>query len=383
MSDMQRPDPKLERTISSWLHDEPDPVPEDLADNALFRSQATSQRSTWSARLHQRGVTTTGPLAAGATLVASLIVIAVLVASPLWRTAPDVGTAAPSRIQLDHPATALGSGFGSLWVGDDQRRLLRISPTDGTVEATIELDGVPCGPILPAGRSLWLATCGVGGTTSKATTTRVDPATNTVANVYDDGAGDGFGASAMNGLVWFVSDIEAGRVTAVNADTGAHDRDLPLGQRIRNITAGFGSLWVSPIGQPVVERVDPDTGEILAEIPLSGDAGYLTTGTDSIWVAEPHQWLVGRIDPTTNRVAAEVPAAPDVDHIAIASDGLVWALADELLLAIDPATNEEADREVVPSHRAFDDVTTHVLALDGDNVWFADQTSLERIRPTD
>jgi len=28
-------------------------------------------------------------------------------------------------------------------------------------------------------------------------------------------------------------------------------------------------------------------------------------------------------------------------------------------------------------------VTTHVLALDGDNVWFADKTSLERIRSGD
>ena len=384
MSDMERPDPKLERAISSWLHDEPDPVPEGLADDALMESRKTGQRSTWAARWHQRGGSQVPQgLAMGAPVAAALVVIAVVVGLSMWRTAPDVGTNAPSTIDLDADATSLGSGFGSLWVGDDEGRLLRINPADGSVQATIDLDAVPCGPIAPAGSSLWLATCGVGGSTSRAKTTRVDPATNTVANVYEDGGGDGMGASAMNGLVWFISDVDQGTLTAVNADTGEHIRDLTLGERVRYVTAGFGSLWVSPIGRPAVQRVDPESGEVTAEIPLSGDAGYLTTGTEAIWVAEPHQWLVARIDPVADRVAAELMAAPDVEHIAIAPDGLVWALAGELLFAFDPASNQEADRATVPSHRAFDDVTTHVLALDGDNVWFADKTLLERIRPDD
>ena len=50
-----------------------------------------------------------------------------------------------------------------------------------------------------------------------AKTTRVDPDANVVTNVYDDGAADGFGASAMNGLVWFISDVEQGRVTCRRA----------------------------------------------------------------------------------------------------------------------------------------------------------------------
>ena len=88
-------------------------------------------------------------------------------------------------------------------------------------------------------------------------TTRVDPDANVVANVYDDGAGDGFGASAMNGLIWFISDVDQGRITAVDATTGEHVRDLTVGSPIRHLTAGFGSLWVSPIGRPAVLRVDP------------------------------------------------------------------------------------------------------------------------------
>ena len=45
------------------------------------------------------------------------------------------------------------------------------------------------------------------------------------------GPADGFGASAMNGLVWFVSDVEQGRITAVDAETGEHVRDLDVVSR--------------------------------------------------------------------------------------------------------------------------------------------------------
>jgi hypothetical protein len=386
MSDMNRPDPQLERSVSAWLEDLPDRVPDDLADGALTRSRAVGQRPTWLARWHQGdGFWGGQPLAAVAAVTAAVAVIAVVIGLSIWRTAPDNGATAtaPTTIPLEADATALGSGFGSLWVGDETAHLVRINPADGSVEATIELDGVPCGPIAPASTSLWLATCGVGGTTTNAKTTRVDPATNTVVNVYDDEGGDGVGASAMNGLVWFISDVDAGQITAVDAETGAHVRDLTVDGPIHHLTAGFGSLWVNPIGRPAVLRIDPETGETLAEITLSGDSGYLTTSADAIWVAEPHQWLVARIDPTTDRVAAEIGAAPGADQIVVAPNGRVWAMTDDQLFAFDPATNQEVDRLTVPSHRAFDDIATPVLALDEDRVWFADGNSLERIRPGD
>ena len=398
-NDPDRPDPQVERAVASWLRDEPDRVPDDLVEGAISRSRASSQRLSWAARWHQRGtMQPTQALTAGAALTAA-VVVAVVLGVSMWRTAPDQGTTAPSAVpspdgsasipfdgridttyQLESKATALGSGFGSLWVGDETGRLLRIDPADGSVQATIELDGVACGPIAPAATSLWLATCGASGVIAFAETTRIDPTSNTVANVYDDGAGDGFGASAMNGLIWFVSDVDQGRVTAVDAETGEHVRDLDVGVPIHYLTAGFGSLWVNPIGRPAVLRVDPNSGDVLAEVALSGDSGYLTTSADAIWVAEPHQWLVGRIDPVADQVAAELQAAPGVDHIAVAPDGLVWALADEELLAIDGAEDREVDRLSVPSHVAFDGVATHVLALHEDQVWFADQDSLVRIR---
>lgn len=400
-------DAELERRVSSWLRDEPGRPPEALVDDALARSRAVGQRPAWLARWRDRGRGPAGRLLPAAAAVA--LVLAIVVLGSTWDSIsrqPAVGasarpsgapTGAPSapasrapgqtpfggrieaRIDLDRRPTALGSGFGSLWVADEAGRLLRVDPAEGKVVATIELGGVACGPILPASTALWLATCGPGITTAQAITLRIDPVTNTVSERYADGGGDGVGVSAMNGLVWFISDVQGGRLTAVDADTGAHVRDLTVDAPVRFLTAGFGSLWVSPIGSTTVIRVDPENGTKLAEIGLSGDAGFLATAADSIWVAEPHQWLVGRIDPALDRLAGEAGAAPGVNELLVTGSGLVWVLADEEALAVDRGSSTIVDRFPVPRHVAFDAVATDVLAIHDDSVWFADETALLRL----
>jgi sugar lactone lactonase YvrE len=398
-NDPDRPDPKLERTIASWLSDEPDRVPDDLVEGALSRSRASNQRLSWTARWHQRGtVPASQPVVAGAALTAAVAVVALVLGVSLWRAAPDQGTISPTAvaspdssasvsfdgriertIELDTNTVALGYAFGTLWVGDDTGRLLRIN-NDGSVAASIDLDGVACGPIHGAATSVVLATCGRTGLKEFATTVRIDPERNVVADVYDDGAADGFGATAMRGLIWFISDANQGRLTGVDAVTGEHVRDVTVGGPIRYFVASLGSLWVSRVGRPAVLRVDPESGDVIAEIALSGDAGFLTAGQDTIWVAEPHQWLVARLDPVANQLAAEYQAAPGVDQLAIGSNGLVWALTDDQLLAIDPATGEEVDRLTVPTHVASDGVANHVFVVDETGLWFADGSSLVRVR---
>ena len=368
-------DPDLEARLRSWLHAEPDRPSDTLAVTAMSRARETTQRPGWLARLRQPQPSAGRRLgragAAAASLAAAVLVLGVVwqvalnpidngaslsptqLATPTPTASPSGPTGSVSTpfdgrgetmLALERRATALGSGFGSLWVGDEAGRLLRIDPSGARVIATVELGGVPCGPILAAATSVWLATCGDGVTTASAVTVRVDPATNTVVDRYDDGAGDGFGVSAMNGLVWFISDVATGKLTAVDAISGDHVRDLTLGTPIRHLTAGFGSLWVSPIGRPAVLRIDPVTGAELAAVGLSGDAGFLATSGDAIWVTEPHQWIVGRIDPVADRVSAELGASPGVDHLAIAESGPVWALADAEAIAFDPIQNREIDR---------------------------------------
>jgi len=407
----------VEERVRDWLREEPDVPPATLAMTTADRVRRTRQRPRWIAHLRRgwSGGPARRPLQLGGAVAS--VTVALVALGIVWQAA--TGPAAPSpqptasptpsasvaippaaspavspvasappfdgrsvaALLLDQPATSLGTGFGSLWVGDAAGRLIRIDPAGPTVIASIDVGGVPCGPIVAAASSMWLATCGAGVTTADAITIRVDPSTNTVANRYDDAGGDGAGATAMNGLVWFVSNVQDGTLTAVDAVTGEVVRELRIGTPIHRVTAGFGSLWVSPIGRPAVLRLDPLRGTQQAEIALSGDPAFLVTASDAIWLSEPHQWLVGRIDPVVDRVAAEIGASPGVDQLVISETGVVWSLADAEAMAVDPRTNQTIDRFVVPMHRAFDDIGTPVLATLGGVVWFADGTSLLRINP--
>jgi hypothetical protein len=417
---------QLEQRLRSWLDTEPDQPSDTLAASTITRARRSRQRPAWQARLLQGGWGTNmgagprrtlGRLAVGSGTILAAGLVAVLAwrvampptdpgasnrptgvaattepataaasasglstSPPASASVPFDGRAESVRV-LEDPATALGSGFGSLWLGDEAGRLLRIDPGSGSVVATIELGAVPCGPVLPVATSIWLTTCGDGITSAGSETVRVDPETNAIAGTYPGGGGDGIGISAMNGLVWFVSDVQAGTLTAVDAVTGERVRDLSVDAPVRFLTAGFGSLWVSPIGRPAVLRLDPVTGREQAAIALSGDAGYLVTSVDSIWVAEPHQWVVGRIDPALDRLSAEFGAPMGVGSLTVADSGSIWTLGDTGVLAIDPDASPAADQFSVPAHIAFDAVGTHVLALIGSSAWFADRTELLRIDP--
>ena len=404
----------LEQQLRAWLATEPDAPPDTIAAATSRRVRVTRQLPGWAARLRRgRGGGPVRALQLGGA-VASVAVAAVVVAllgqsvtgpaqqtagppassdpsgapggspsaspagTPTASSTPFDGRAVPA-LRLDQRATGLGSGFGSLWLGDAAGQLLRIDPSDMQVIATIELGAIACGPIVAAAGSMWLATCGDGPATDVAVTVRVDPTTNAIADRYADGGGDGAGASALNGLVWFVSDVQQGRLTGVDAVTGQPVRELAVGTPVRHLAAGFGSLWVSALGRPAVLRLDPETGAQQAAVALSGDPAYLITAGDSIWVSEPHQWLVGRIDPVADRVAAEIGASPGVDHLVIGESGVVWSLADAEAMAVDPGTNLTIDRFSVPPHVALDGIATDVLAVIGDTLWYADGLVLLRI----
>jgi len=397
-------DPVLEGRLHAWLDSEPGSPPEALQDAIAAEVRHTRQLPGWAARArqglspHVRTIQLRGSLAWVAIVIVTVALAWSVAAGPAVPSPSPVATApslAPTgsipasprsfggrgvaELELEAPAIGLGAGFGSLWVGDTAGRLLRVDPTGSRVVASIELGGVPCGPIVAAAGSIWLTTCGEGLTPDAATTIRIDPSLNTVVDRYDDPGGDGAGVSAMTGLVWFISNVQEGRLTAVDAVSGVFAAELSVGLPVRHLTAGFGSLWVSPIGQPRVLRLDAATGARLADIPLSGDPAYLLTGSDAIWVAEPHQWLVGRIDPVSDRVAAEIGASPGVDHLVPCESGCIWSLAEAEAMAIDPVTNLTADRFSVPPHVRRDGVATDVLAVLGDTVWFADGLVLVRI----
>ncbi|MEW5989833.1 MAG: hypothetical protein AB1736_00615 [Chloroflexota bacterium] len=296
---------------------------------------------------------------------------------------PPFGDRIARSVPLARSPTALGGAFGSLWLTDDAGQLLRLDPASAEVLASVDLGVLGCGSIREAADSLWLSGCPDGDAVDSRITLIVDPDRTTVVSRLADGGGDGVGASAMRGLVWFVSDVAAGVLSGVDVNTRAKVAEVKVGFGARHVTAGFGSLWVAPIGRNEVLRIDPVDGRVIATVALSGDPSVLLTTADGIWVAEPHQWLLGRVDPATDRVVIELEAAPGVDQLVAAENGWIWSLGDDEALAVDPLVNRIADRFSVPPHAGPDGIARHVLAaLDGD-LWFADRTSLVEIGPVD
>jgi hypothetical protein len=303
-------------------------------------------------------------------------------ASPSPSGPPALVDQATRQLPLDRTPTAVGSAFGSLWVATLDGELLRVEPASGETLATIPLGAAGCGPIQADAFSIWLQTCGSGSTIGPdaASTIRVDPDANAVADRYEDGEPDGVGIGTIRGLVWFISSLTT--LTGVSAESGEPVRTIDVPWPVRHLTAGLGSLWVSPIGEPSVVRIDPESGDELARIPLSGDSGYVAASGDAVWVAEPHQWLLGQIDPVANALAGEYIADPVADQIVFDAGGRVWLLAHDTLMAFDPDTGSELARYAVPAHDTAIGIESMVLAADAAGIWYGAPDALWFI-PTD
>lgn len=399
----REPGGELERDLDRWLADAPDRGPGAIAEAVERRTRGVSQRPGWLARIYapDAGSSLAPLLRAAATLGAVVAGVALGVQAGLLNLGPGPGTSPSASLEpseasdtLDaHTLRSWPSGvtgglgataaFDALWVGGVDG-LARIDPGTGEVIANIPIQQTGCGPVIATARSIWFGTCGSGPSAGPdaRTTLRVDPATNSVADVYDDGAADGVGVANIGGGAWFISDVENGVLTRVDEATGEQTGRIEVGRRLRYLTAGFGSLWVSPIGAGLAEvlRIDPESGEVLATITLSGDAGYLTLGTDAIWAAEPHQWLLARIDPTTDRVSAEWGISPLAEQIVLDDEGKVWVVAGSEVVGIEIGTGREVERFAVPGHTWLE-IETHPLAAGYGHLWWAEGSVLHQLEP--
>jgi hypothetical protein len=386
-------DAELQRQLSALLSEGEERVPADVERQALERAGTTRQRPGWLVRLRQALRGPARPIAGLAFAVGAvaLVVVALVLPAILRPVAPDVGASSDrdtafggrptTRWTLDGPIGALGSVQSDLWVGGLDGALRRFDTTTGHVTMRIDLGAPVSGPIEPVAAALWTGVCAAPcNPGTGVSSVLLDPRSGAVVARFD-GGGDGVGAAALRGVIWFISDVQQGTLQAVDATTGQPVRQLSLGRAVRHLTAGFGSLWVAPIGRPEVLRIDSETGAVLATVGLSGDAGYLAVSSDAVWVSEPHQWLLGRIDPTLDRLSAEIEAAVGADQIRFDDRGRVWVLGAEELLPIEAASTALMDRITVPKHEpaALDGLQATVLATIGRDVWFADGTDLVRI----
>ena len=156
----------------------------------------------------------------------------------------------------------------------------------------------------------------------------------------------------------------------------------------RDVTAGFGSVWVADGPARTVTRIDPATNAVLAVVPVSRPASVLAVGAGSIWLTSFPGDTVTRIDPVTNTVTGSVSLAPSgLGPIGITVfGGYVWVANHDgdptsSVTKVDPVTLNIVD--VIPvSSQSFAGATKIVSALG--SLWtnVPSMNAVVRIDPT-
>jgi streptogramin lyase len=118
----------------------------------------------------------------------------------------------------------------------------------------------------------------------------------------------------------------------------------------RDVSSGFGSIWVANGPSRTVTRIDPSTDAVLAVISVPDPASVLAAGAGAIWLTSLPGDSVTRIDPTTDTATGTVSLAPSgLGPIGITVyGGYVWVANHDgnptgSVAKIDPTTMSVVD----------------------------------------
>lgn len=206
-----------------------------------------------------------------------------------------------ARVTLPGEAcSGLAFGFGSVWVPICGKKpaLVRVDAQKNVISATLPIP--PAGPeggIATSTDSVWMVI-------TSGTLNRIDPLTNSVDQKISIPPGS-YNPIFSDGIVW-ITGVEGGILTAVNADSGEVLNSVPVGPKPRFLIAGSGSVWTLNQGDGTVTRVDEKSRKVLATIQVGipgtgGDIGY---GADSVWPTVFDVPLT-RIEAATNKVVKQ------------------------------------------------------------------------------
>jgi len=245
--------------------------------------------------------------------------------------------------------------------------------------ATIQMPS-PCGAMVVADGSLWVASC------REQSVYRLDTGSGAVLARIATGLADPDGElslAAGAGSVWVLSD-SAGVLTRVDPRTNAVVARIEVMPRSYAAAFDFGSVWITSTGRADspgwVQRVDPDANRVVATIAVGPVPRFLAAGEGAVWTLNWGDGSVTRVDPTTNAAVATFPLGMEGGGGDIATGaGFVWVRGTKVLLAaIDPATNAVATIYGPPAGsgavRAAKDLVW-VTAHDTNTVWVLSPTS--------
>jgi streptogramin lyase len=333
-----------------------------------------------------------GPLFAVAVAVIVAGVIVALVghrdqSAPVAARADTPVTLTPARaVHVGRGAKTLLAADGSLWV-TDARRVIRLDPATGRVQAQISVPANSVGAQMTVGAgSIWATNV------ASSTVVRINPHTNQVtATIHLRAAGNGGGIAYFDERIEVSRDADGQRDGAVVSIDPRTNHVVGFGLRVGTgpgwLAAGLGALWVQNTSAP-------DAG--VSKVIAGGGAPKLLTrlegipfiGLGSLWVTpdplDHHSTSVERYDPVTGQVSAKV-ALPRATAIAF-GHGRAWILSSArsrssrtfqpiagtaTLTQVDPRTNQTVG---VSTHLPQAQPTS--LAIHGNDLWIATTNGL-------
>ncbi len=274
----------------------------------------------------------------------------------LQRIDPRTNTLVATIGGVGSNPTALAVGAGDVWVGSqDDGTVSRVDPRTDSVAEVVKTGG-PDAIVWRSGQVLVANQDG--------TLTSIDPSTLRVTSTDA-----WYGALATDrGVLWALG-AGGGALSRINR-AGDVVTTLPNdGWDPFALASGQGSAWVVDDVFRTVYRVDSATNRVAAKIALGFDPSAVTVGGGAVWIADASGDAVARIKPRGNRVTGLTRVGRDPVAVAFGS-GAVWVTnyKDGTVSRIDPRTGAEVATVRVGKHPT-------VVAAGAGGVWVAVRAS--------
>ncbi len=194
----------------------------------------------------------------------------------------------------------------------------------------------PCGGVVSAFGSLWVASCGSGSLV------RLDGKTLKPTATLATGTGSSrIGLAATADSVWMLTD-DRGTLSRIDPQQNEVVAEFRLPPGCGSLVFGETALWVACPAENRVMRINPQTNLPEKSIEVSARPEALAIGNSSVWVLCAKEGKVERIDPKTNKVIKTIETlAPAEGGTIAAGEGSVWvSSAGFPLTRIDPESDK-------------------------------------------
>jgi streptogramin lyase len=244
-------------------------------------------------------------------------------------------SAADARPAKGEGPTSVAVGFGAIWVGTGDGRLLRLDPRTGQVRERLRSDGHVASVVIASG-ALWLSDSGLG-------VVRLEPYSGPPSRFVVAAHGP---LAVGAGALW-AADYGRERVYRIDRRSARVVAAVRVPGRLVSVFAGPAGPFVvysptagplsGPRGPRLLQRLDPVSARLVARpVPFDCDLTAVVA-RKVLFTVDFCTWRVARRDPRTLAVLADA-RAPRTATFAVHAFGSLWISGGSRLVRFDPTT---------------------------------------------